>query len=54
MKQTKIIIDKDFQISRVPRKPSAMEVAPANAASIELINANDEPRNTGLLNLVKS
>ena len=30
------------------------EAAPANAAHIEPMNANDEPRKTGLLNLVKS
>ena len=37
-----------------PRNPSCIETPPANAAVIEPINANDEPRNTGLRNLVKS
>ena len=38
-----------------PRYPRATtEPAPANAALIEPRNANDEPRNTGLRNLVKS
>ena len=31
-----------------------MEMPPANAADIEPMNANEEPRKTGLLNLVKS
>ena len=35
-----------------PACPASADTAPANAASIEPINANDEPKNTGLLNLV--
>ena len=37
-----------------PRYPTDMDTPPANAAAIEPRNAKDEPRNTGLLNFVKS
>ena len=36
-----------------PRYPRDTLTAPENAATIELIKANDEPRNTGLLKPVK-
>ena len=35
-----------------PRKPSCMETPPAKAESMEPMKANEEPRNTGLRNLV--
>ena len=35
-----------------PRKPNCIEVAPAKAANIEPMKANEEPRKTGLLNWV--
>ena len=37
-----------------PIKPIFAEAAPANAANIEPMKAKDEPRKTGLRNLVKS
>ena len=37
-----------------PKLPRAMEMPPAKAADIEPIKANELPKNTGLLNLVKS
>ena len=37
-----------------PTCPACADAAPANAANIEPMKANDEPRNTGLLNFVKS
>ena len=37
-----------------PRYPTDIETPPANAASIEPMNAKEEPKNTGLLNFVKS
>ena len=37
----------------IPAYPAAALAAPPNAANIEPKKANDEPRNTGLLNLVK-
>ena len=37
-----------------PNAPSDMETPPANAAHIELMKANELPRNTGLRNLVNS
>ena len=36
-----------------PAWPAAVETAPPKAANIEPMNANEEPRKTGLLNLVK-
>ena len=37
-----------------PKKPTDIDTPPANAASIDPMNANEDPRNTGLLNLVNN
>ena len=38
----------------MPAKPAEAETAPAKAATIEPIKAKEEPKNTGLRNLVNS